>query len=159
MVATARFGEAIIDFLADSDHATTKSIRAEDFEGEAYSIYELFSSVWLVSKEPKVDTHAHISAHTVVKAVCILVIVLVRYFLRINTVCRIIKMSAVNAIKMSAVICYQNVCCYTAIKMSAVICYQNVCCYMLSKCLLLYAIKMSAVICYQNVCCYTADKT
>jgi len=59
MLATARFGEAIVDFLADSERASSKSIRAEDFEGEAYSIYELFSSVWLLSKEPKVRIATH----------------------------------------------------------------------------------------------------
>lgn len=53
-VATARFAEAIIDFLADEKRAVGKGIRMEDFEGEAYSIYELFSTVWLQSKEAKV---------------------------------------------------------------------------------------------------------
>lgn len=53
-VATARFGEAIIDFLADEKRAVSRGIRIEDFEGEAYSIYELFSTVWLQSKEAKV---------------------------------------------------------------------------------------------------------
>ncbi len=53
-VATARFGESIIDFLADEKRAASKGIRTEDFEGEAYSIYELFSTVWLQSKEAKV---------------------------------------------------------------------------------------------------------
>lgn len=54
LAATARFGESIIDFLADDKRATSKRIRTEDFEGEAYSIYELFSTVWLQSKEAKV---------------------------------------------------------------------------------------------------------
>lgn len=53
-IATARFSEAIIDFLADEKRASSKGIRIEDFEGEAYSIYELFSTVWLQSKEAKV---------------------------------------------------------------------------------------------------------
>lgn len=53
-VATARFGEAIVDFLADEQRAVGKGIRVEDFEGEAYSIYELFSTMWLQSKEAKV---------------------------------------------------------------------------------------------------------
>lgn len=52
--ATARFGEAIVDFLADEERAASKGIRTEDFEGEAYSIYELFSTLWLQSKEAKV---------------------------------------------------------------------------------------------------------
>ena len=54
-VATARFGEAIVDFLADEERAASKGIRTEDFEGEAYSIYELFSTLWLQSKEAKVN--------------------------------------------------------------------------------------------------------
>lgn len=54
-IATARFGEAIIDFLADENRAASKGIRMEDFEGEAYSVYELFSTVWLQSKEAKVE--------------------------------------------------------------------------------------------------------
>jgi hypothetical protein len=54
-VATSRFCEAILDFLADHKRASEANIRAEDFEGEAYSIYELFSTVWLQSKEAKVN--------------------------------------------------------------------------------------------------------
>ena len=53
--ATSRFCEAIMDFLADEQRAADAKIRAEDFEGEAYSIYELFSTVWLQSKEAKVN--------------------------------------------------------------------------------------------------------
>ncbi len=53
-IATSRFSEAIIDFLADEQRAAEARIRAEDFEGEAYSIYELFTSIWLQSKESKV---------------------------------------------------------------------------------------------------------
>ena len=56
-VATSRFCEAILDFLADHKRASEAHIRAEDFEGEAYSIYELFSTVWLQSKEAKVNMH------------------------------------------------------------------------------------------------------
>ena len=56
-VATSRFCEAILDFLADHKRASEAHIRAEDFEGEAYSIYELFSTVWLQSKEAKVNIH------------------------------------------------------------------------------------------------------
>lgn len=59
-VATSRFCEAILDFLADHKRASEAHIRAEDFEGEAYSIYELFSTVWLQSKEAKVNIHLHI---------------------------------------------------------------------------------------------------
>ena len=54
ITATSRFSEAIMDFLADEQRATEARIRAEDFEGEAYSIYELFSTIWLQSKESKV---------------------------------------------------------------------------------------------------------
>ena len=54
-LATSRFCEAILDFLADQKRASEANIRAEDFEGEAYSIYELFSTVWLQSKEAKVN--------------------------------------------------------------------------------------------------------
>lgn len=53
-LATSRFCEAILDFLADQKRASEANIRAADFEGEAYSIYELFSTVWLQSKEAKV---------------------------------------------------------------------------------------------------------
>ena len=53
-LATSRFCEAILEFLADQKRASGANIRAEDFEGEAYSIYELFSTVWLQSKEAKV---------------------------------------------------------------------------------------------------------
>ena len=56
--ATSRFCEAILDFLADEKHASEANIRAADFEGEAYSIYELFSTVWLQSKEAKVNIYA-----------------------------------------------------------------------------------------------------
>ena len=65
-IATSRFSEAIIDFLADEQRATEARIRAEDFEGEAYSIYELFTTIWLQSKESKVrplqDVHQHLSS-------------------------------------------------------------------------------------------------
>lgn len=59
-VATSRFCEAILDFLADHKRASEAHIREEDFEGEAYSIYELFSTVWLQSKEAKVNIHVHV---------------------------------------------------------------------------------------------------
>ena len=52
--ATARFSEAILDYLADEQRATEAGIRSADFEGEAYSIYELLFNVWLQSKESKV---------------------------------------------------------------------------------------------------------
>ena len=58
--ATSRFCEAILDFLADEKRASEANIRAADFEGEAYSIYELFSTVWLQSKEAKVNTYIFI---------------------------------------------------------------------------------------------------
>lgn len=51
--ATARFSEAILDYLADEQRATEAGIRSADFEGEAYSIYELLFNVWLQSKESK----------------------------------------------------------------------------------------------------------
>ena len=69
-VATSRFCEAILDFLADHKRASEAHIRAEDFEGEAYSIYELFSTVWLQSKEAKVNIHVHLLIFTCWYIIC-----------------------------------------------------------------------------------------
>ena len=49
--AIARFCEAILDFLADEQHAVVAKIRTEDFEGQVFSAYEQLFNVWLQSKE------------------------------------------------------------------------------------------------------------
>lgn len=56
LVAIARFCEAIIDYLADEQRASSGQVQASQFEGQIFSTFEHLFNVWLVSKEAKVYT-------------------------------------------------------------------------------------------------------
>ena len=58
-IAIGRFCEAIIDFLADEQRATSSGITASQFEGEVFSAYDTLFNVWLLSKDARVSDCDH----------------------------------------------------------------------------------------------------
>eukprot|EP00118_Oscarella_pearsei_P020078 m.216312 g.216312 ORF g.216312 m.216312 type:complete len:1058 (+) comp39860_c0_seq3:99-3272(+) len=48
-----KFSEAILDYIANMDKASDKSIAVEMYHGEMYSAYDVMFNLWLLSKEAK----------------------------------------------------------------------------------------------------------
>ena len=54
-VAFARFSEAILDFMADDQRATSGQVVLSQFEGHIFSAFDQLFNVWLSSKESRVS--------------------------------------------------------------------------------------------------------
>ena len=63
LAAFARFSEAILDYLADKQRATSGHVQLSQFEGHIFSSFDQLFNVWLPSKESRVSniqlTHVH----------------------------------------------------------------------------------------------------
>ena len=53
--AFARFSEAILDYLADDQRASSGQIHSSQFEGHISSAFDQLFNVWLPSKESRVS--------------------------------------------------------------------------------------------------------
>lgn len=53
--AFARFSEAILDYMADQERATSGQVQLSQFEGHISSAFDQLFNVWLLSKESKVS--------------------------------------------------------------------------------------------------------
>ena len=49
-----KFCDAILDYLANMDKASDKTITAEMYHGEMYAAFDVMFNVWLLTKEAKV---------------------------------------------------------------------------------------------------------
>ena len=54
-LAFARFGDAILNYIANIDRASDKTITIARFSQSMYSAFEVLFNVWLNSKEVKVS--------------------------------------------------------------------------------------------------------
>ena len=56
IVGLARFGESIVDYVANAENAPYPDITIDRFYGEISSAYDILFSVWIKASEPKVGT-------------------------------------------------------------------------------------------------------
>ena len=54
-IAFARFSEAILDYLADEQRASSGQVQFSHFEGHIFSSFDQLFNVWLPSKESRVS--------------------------------------------------------------------------------------------------------
>ena len=53
----ARFSEAILDYMADEQRASSGQVTFSQFEGHIFSSFDQLFNVWLMSKESRVSKH------------------------------------------------------------------------------------------------------